>query len=182
MISVKLLIYAVCALLIVSDLDDRFLVDQKIKQSTRVDVNLAGKLPVRLPEKQKILLLDEYHKLSTESLVEDSSRAEGNDTMSLEQQKLQQGSLEQLFAGDKIISLNALINHAPKPLYALLSIQNTSTGNSELKKLHIGQTLFGYVVNDLSLKALTLKSIEQPDRIVTLTIYNTNLKDQIPTD
>jgi hypothetical protein len=97
--------------------------------------------------------------------------------MTLEEQNLQNGHLDQLYAGDLQIRLSAVIRQADatsasEPLiFALLSVQNIKETQQSLQKIQVSEQFHGYKVQNIQLNQISMVSLNDVNRVITLAIY-----------
>jgi hypothetical protein len=145
---------------------------------TATEQQSKSAMQVQVPQKRSAAgqesLLQQYQTYNGEEPKVDTAAIEG---MSLTEQNLQRGQLEQLFAGDLRMRLSAVIRQprADKPsesqIFALLSVQNIKETQTSLEKIQPNEQFYGYKVQDIQLDHISLHSLNDNNRVITLPIY-----------
>jgi hypothetical protein len=142
--------------------------EQQSKSAMQVQV------PQKLSTAGQEALLQQYQSYNGEEPKVATAAIEG---MSLAEQNLQSGRLDQLFSGDLRMRLSAVIRQprADKPsesqIFALLSVQNINETQTSLEKIQPNEHFYGYKVQDIQLEHISLHSLNDTSRVITLPIY-----------
>jgi hypothetical protein len=159
------------ALLIGYDINQRFFIEKNKTQSRGVTPKEQNtKLLPQITDKQKVQLTALYsiYQKTEEVPVE---KIQG---MSLAEQRNQKGQLTELFSGDWVYQLVAIItpegSDSGKP-FALLSAKNIKTQESKTEELVHGSMFIGYQVTIFDTKKIELEMSESTTTI-TLLMYN----------
>ncbi|MFT6990462.1 MAG: hypothetical protein ACJASL_002440 [Paraglaciecola sp.] len=142
--------------------------EQQSKSAMQVQV------PQKLNAAGQEALLQQYQSYNGEEPNVATAAIEG---MSLTEQNLQSGRLDQLFSGDLLMRLSAVIRQprAGKPsesqIFALLSLQNIKKNQTTLEKIQPNEQFYGYKVQDIQLDHISLHSLNDISRVITLPIY-----------
>jgi hypothetical protein len=141
-------------------------------QESKSAINIQ--LPRKFTTQQQNELALQYLPFNSDVVDTESIPEQG---MSLEDQNLQNGRLDQLYAGDLRIRLSAVIRQADatsasKPLiFALLSVQNIQETHQSLQKIQVPEQFHGYKVKNIQLNQISMVSLNDVNRVITLAIY-----------
>jgi hypothetical protein len=141
-------------------------------QESKSAINIQ--LPRKLTTQQQNELALQYLTYNSDVVDTESIPEQG---MSLEDQNLQNGRLDQLYAGDLRIRLSAVIRQADassasEPLiFALLSVQNIQETHQSLQKIQVAEQFHGYKVKNIQLNQISMVSLNDVNRVITLAIY-----------
>jgi hypothetical protein len=156
------------------DVNSRLIWDAKTSAAQESESAINIQLPRKLTSQQQNTLALEYLGYDDQDSEVGVTSIQG---MSLEDQNLQNGLLEQLYAGDLRIRLSAVIrqadaNSASKSLiFALLSVQDIKETDQSLQKIHVSEQFHGYEVKHIQLDQISMVSLNDDNRVITLAIY-----------
>jgi hypothetical protein len=167
-------VFVVLLLVALWDINSRLIWDAKASASQESKSVIKIPLPRKLTTQQQKELALQY--LPYNSKVEDTQTMP-EQGMTLEEQNLQNGRLDQLYAGDLQIRLSAVIRQADatsasEPLiFALLSVQNIKETHQSLQKIQVSEQFHGYKVKNIQLNQISMVSLNDVNRVITLAIY-----------
>lgn len=169
-----LLILVIFLTLAVWDFNARLGIDVAPRDSQESNAGISIPKPNQLSEKQLTELRQQYLNYDGQKNTPDPLEDSG---MSLAEQNKQQGRLDQLYAGDLRIRLQAVIRQpstnksSESSVFALLSVQNIKETSPTTQKVKNENKLYGYSVQSIQLNQITLASIDDPSRVINLAIY-----------
>jgi hypothetical protein len=156
------------------DVNSRLIWDAKASAAQESKSAINIQLPRKLTSQQQNTLALEYLAYNDQDTEVGVTSIQG---MSLEEQNLQNGRLDQLYAGDLRIRLSAVIRQADassasEPLiFALLSVQDIKKNQQSLQKIQVSELFHGYKVKNIQLNQISMVSLNDVNRVITLAIY-----------
>jgi hypothetical protein len=156
------------------DVNSRLIWDAKASAAQESKSAINIQLPRKLTSQQQNTLALRYLAYNDQNTAVGVTSIQG---MSLEEQNLQYGRLDQLYAGDLRIRLSAVIRQADassasEPLiFALLSVQDIKELQQSLQKIQVSELFHGYKVKNIQLNQISMVSLNDVNRVITLAIY-----------
>ncbi|CAH9052736.1 hypothetical protein PSECIP111951_00679 [Pseudoalteromonas holothuriae] len=175
---VKLAALLTCVICLV-DATQRFDIAQRESVGTRhLELSpLPQSNKLAIAEKQRIMAFYDKYQEETDPL----STLESLKVLSDEEQENQNGVLEQLYVGDKKLTLRAVVRSETKTsgqtVLALIEVTNIATNaNAAVKRFKVGELVFGYYLDNITSTQVQLSRAQTGQQIL-LTMYKPGLKN-----
>lgn len=155
------------------DLQNRLRIRMDVTKETQYSEIKSVHLPTTMNSDSKEKFLARF----SSSQDDLSSSTDKVDSMGLEQQNSQSGSLDQLYSGSHRIRLVAVIRSSSATAslleeLAVVDVVDTVAKTGELIEVKRGEYLLGYKVQDVGLHSLSLLSQDGMERNVILPVYS----------
>lgn len=171
-----ILVSIIVVMFVLLDFNDRFLANDNAKQLTKKQQwqdNMQRQPQLSARQKQQLQLASENIN------SEDDSQVTTIQGLALAEQQLQQGVMTQLYIGDWLYELSAIIypeNQQELAPFAILKATNVKDNQQTVNKVINASQLSSYRVNINGTKYVEFVDAEQ-GRKVLLTMYKSNLAD-----
>lgn len=165
------------------DVSERFIIEKNTNKSNSSDVSLKQQpnLGISKEKQQQILSLYQGYNTNTENTAS-SQKDRG---LTREQQLQQQGLLDEVYAGNKILKLKAIINdndQKAEPATALIMVSDIKTDIKKVEQFVNHSLVYGYTLEinnntQITLSKTTQQGTERYQQQITLMMFKQSTDD-----
>jgi len=154
-----------CMLFLVTDFNERFIVETDSKKLSLESINVTELPSVKLNDN----VLTKTQTLLTPFITKEPDKLKEIEGMSLDEQAKQQGELTDLFINNNKLTLKAIIvdkSQRKNQLQALILVTDVKTNISKIEKFSHLNTVYGYNISIENNNQVTLSRAETAQEVI----------------